>query len=48
MSGVDTWLAALLKSMSESVYSRIVDCIQDIEAGQSIEEWIAKVKFNTS
>lgn len=48
MSGVDTWLAALLKSMNESVYSRIVDCIQDIEAGQSIEEWIAKVKFNTS
>ena len=45
MSGVDVWLAALLKSMNESLQSWIVDCIQDIDAGHSIEEWISKVYF---
>ena len=45
MSGVDVWLAALLKSMNESLQSSIVDCIQDIDSGHSIEEWISKVSF---
>ena len=45
VSDVDVWLAALLKSMNESLQSCIVDCIQDIDAGHSIEEWISKVCF---
>ena len=45
VSGVDVWLAALLKSMNESLQSCIVDCIQDIDSGHSIEEWISKVCF---
>ena len=45
VSGVDVWLAALLKSMNESLQCCIVDCIQDIDSGHSIEEWIPKVCF---
>lgn len=43
VSGVDVWLSALVKSINESLHSSIVDCIQDIESGHSIEEWISKV-----
>ena len=43
ISGVDSWLAELSKSINESLYFCIVDCVQDIESGQSIEEWISKV-----
>ena len=43
VSGVDSWLAELSKSINESLYFCIVDCVQDIESGQSIEEWISKV-----
>lgn len=43
VSSVDAWLASLLKSMNESLHSCIVDCIQDIDSGNSIEEWISKV-----
>ena len=43
VSGVDVWLAALLKSINESLQSFIVNCIQDIDSGHSIEEWILKV-----
>ncbi|XP_068697910.1 dynein axonemal heavy chain 8-like [Montipora foliosa] len=42
VSGVESWLAALLKSLNESLHLYIVDCVQDIESGQSIEEWISK------
>ena len=43
VSGVDVWLAALLKSINESLHSSIINCIQDIDSGHSIEEWILKV-----
>lgn len=43
VSGVDSWLAELSKSINESLHFCIVDCVQDIESGQSIEEWISKV-----
>ena len=43
VSGVDVWLAALSKSINESLQTSIVSCIQDIDSGHSIEEWILKV-----
>ena len=43
VSAVDSWLAELSKSIKESLHFCIVDCVQDIESGQSIEEWISKV-----
>lgn len=43
VSSVDVWLAALLKSINESLQSSIVNCMQDIDSGHSIEEWISKV-----
>ena len=46
--GVEQWLAALLKSIQESLYSNIVDCIQEIESSQSVEEWAVKVNTSKS
>ena len=43
VTGVDSWLAELSKSINESLHFCVVDCVQDIESGQSIEEWISKV-----
>lgn len=42
VSSVDVWLAALLRSITESLRSSIVACIQDIDSGLSLEEWIFK------
>lgn len=42
-SSVDVWLSALLKSIHESLYCDIKECINDIDASQSIEEWAGKV-----
>lgn len=42
VTGVDSWLAELSKSINESLHFCVVDCVQDIESGQSIEEWISK------
>ena len=42
-SSVDVWLSGLLKSIHESLYSNIQECINDIDASQSIEEWAGKV-----
>ncbi|XP_048577711.1 dynein axonemal heavy chain 8 isoform X3 [Nematostella vectensis] len=41
-SSVDQWLAALLKSIKESLHADIVQCISDIDSNQSVEEWAGK------
>lgn len=42
-SSVEVWLSSLLRSISQSLYSDIQDCIKDIDASLSIEEWSGKV-----
>lgn len=43
-SSVDVWLSDLLKNINESLYSDIQNCMNDIDASQSIEEWAGKVE----